>query len=69
MEGKGEREGEVFGAGRGEIGTHCGGESWMCRVCPWDGGREGTGADAGMKKRLLMSSSWQRNKSRFGPGG
>ena len=58
-----------FGQGGERLALAGVGERGMCRVYLWEGGREGAETDAGMKRGLLLISSWQRNKSRFGPRG
>lgn len=59
------KEGEVFSAARGEVGTRW--DGWEREAQGGEGGGEGAGADAGVKWGLLRIGSWQKNKSRFGP--
>lgn len=58
-----------FGLGKERLALSGIGERSMCTICPWEGGREGAGADAGVHGRLLIISSWLWYKYRFGPRG
>lgn len=68
-EGKGRRKVRCFGQGGEKLALAEVGKRRMCRMCPLDRGRQGSEADACMKRGLLLISSWQRNKYRFGPRG